>query len=60
MLTKVSFAFPDTSQLPTENITIGGSEAIPLKNENGAKFHRASSGRELSVNTQAIGRGIIV
>jgi hypothetical protein len=59
-LTKVSFALPDTSQLPTENITIGGSEAIPLKNENGAKFQRASSGNELSVKTHAIGRGIIV
>jgi hypothetical protein len=41
-------------------MTIGGSEQIPLKNENGAKFQRASSGKELSVNTQAIGRGIIV
>jgi hypothetical protein len=41
-------------------MTIGGSEAIPLKKEKGAKFHRASSGRELSVKTQAIGRGIIV
>ena len=60
ILLKVSFAFPATSQLPTENMTIGGSEQIPLKNENGAKFHRASSGSELSVKTQAIGRGIIV
>jgi hypothetical protein len=41
-------------------MTIGGSEQIPLKNENGAKFQRALSGKELSVNTQAIGRGIIV
>jgi hypothetical protein len=30
---------------------------MPLKNENGAKFHLASPGKELSVNTQAIGRG---
>jgi hypothetical protein len=33
---------------------------MPLKNEKGAKFQRASPGRELSVNTQAIGRGKIV
>jgi galactose mutarotase-like enzyme len=34
----VSFDFPDTSQLPIENITIGGSDAIPLKNENGVEM----------------------
>jgi hypothetical protein len=59
-LTKVSFDFPDTSQLPIENITIGGSDAIPLKNENGAKFHCASPGKELSVKAHAIGLGIIL
>jgi hypothetical protein len=56
----VSFTLPETSQLPTENITIGGSEDIPLKNENGARFQRESSGVPLSVSAQAIGLGKIV
>jgi hypothetical protein len=51
---------PDTSQLPIENITIGGFEEIPLKNENGARFHLESSDAELSVKTQAIGLGRMV
>jgi hypothetical protein len=56
----VSLVLPSTSQLPIENITIGGFEAMPLKKENGAKFHLASPSSELSVSTQAIGRGIMV
>lgn len=63
ILARVSFVFPLTSQAPTENIKSAGFEAIPLKNENGAKlklFKSLPLARVFSLKTQAMGLGIIV